>query len=142
MATRRCTHTSAKAAAHWPSPPRLLQSAVAVYLYLAQALATFPAAQHFPTVRLRAAEAHPPPPESGLAPDALHRPACTVSLGDFVMVDIPPGYDKHTVDRWEHDGTTPHFLVAQVQELFVDAAVWLSILGGVDPWRCQSLAVL
>lgn len=103
----------------------LLQSAVDVCLYLTQALATFPAVQHFPRVQLCACEAQLiPPPEADLAEDALQFPACNVAVGDLVMVEIPPGYSEHAVDHYEHDGVTPHFLVAKVEELFVDAAVW------------------
>eukprot|EP00892_Ulva_mutabilis_P000900 jgi/Ulvmu1/10810/UM069_0046.1 len=99
------------------------KSAVEISLYLSQALVSFPAVQHFQEVRLSACEAEiVPPPECPTAATVAQFPDCVVRVGDFVMVDIPQGYTEHDVARFEHDGVTPHFLVAQVKEMFVDAA--------------------
>lgn len=101
-----------------------MQSAVDVYQYLFQALATFPASRHFQRVKLSPCVAEiEPPPECPSFATATHFSECEVSIGDFVMVDIPQGYSEHDVARFEHDGVTPHFLFAQVKEMFVDAAV-------------------
>lgn len=101
-----------------------MQSAVDVNMYLSQALATFPAIKHFSQVQLSACEAEiVPPPECPTAATVAQFPGCVISVGDFVMVDIPQGYSEHAVARFEHDGVTPHFLLAEVKEMFVDAAV-------------------